>query len=287
MKFLITGSKGQLGYDCVRKLEERGFNDVVGIDYEELDITHKEDVLSFVKNYAPDVIIHCAGYTAVDRAEEDIDKVYKVNVLGTRYLAEAAEENNCKMVYISTDYVFDGSGDDFYEPYDLALPLSAYGKSKFDGEKAAAEKCSRLFIVRISWAFGINGNNFVKTMLKLSETNHVLNIVSDQIGSPTYTYDLSDLLIDMVLTEKYGVYHATNEGVCSWAEFAEEIFKLSKRNIIVKPISTNEYKAAKPKQAVRPLNSRLSKKCLDKAGFRRLPSWENALERYLKELNII
>ena len=285
MRIIVTGAKGQLGFDCVRELKKRGFNDVIGIDKEELDITDKQKVHEFFKNYKPDVIMHNAAWTAVDMAEECFDLVRKINIDGTKYIAEAAEEVGAKMVYISTDYVFPGNGDKPYEVDDLTGPTSIYGQTKLDGEKAA-KLCSRLFIVRISWVFGINGNNFIKTMLKLSETYNELSVVSDQIGSPTYTYDLSKLLCDMIITEKYGTYHATNEGVCSWAEFANEIFKISGKDVAVHPITTEDYLASKPNQARRPLNSRLSKKSLDDAGFKRLPTWQDALARYIKELKL-
>ena len=286
MRFLVTGASGQLGYDCVRTLRERGFCDVVGIDFKELDITHRDRVLSFFDAYMPDVVIHCAGYTSVDKAEKDMDNAYLVNAVATKYIAEAAEIHKCKMVYISTDYVFDGKDDGFYETYDPPRPISSYGKSKFDGEKYASAFCTRLFIVRISWAFGKNGSNFVKTMIDLGSKNKVLDIVSDQVGSPTYTRDLSGLLIDMVLTEKYGTYHATNEGVCSWAEFAREIFRIINIDVVVNSITTAEYLKRKPEQAVRPLNSKLSKSSLDAAGFERLPTWQNALARFIEELKL-
>ena len=229
--------------------------------------------------------MHNAAYTAVDKAEDNKDLAYKVNVCGTKYIAEAAEKVKSKMVYISTDYVFPGTGDRFYQVDDETGPTNAYGLTKLQGEQAA-KACSRLFIVRISWVFGINGNNFIKTMLRLAETHKELSVVNDQIGSPTYTYDLSKLLCDMIVTDKYGVYHATNEGVCSWAEFASEIFKRAKKDVVVHPITTSEYLLGKPAQAIRPLNSRLSKDSLDNNGFKRLPSWQDALSRYLKELEV-
>lgn len=286
MRVLVTGFNGQLGYDCVRELKERGYRDVLGIDINDLDITNEEAVKIFIKDYKPDAIIHCAAWTAVDKAEENADLVRRVNVLGTKFIAEAAQSISAKLVYISTDYVFPGSGDNFYEVNDPTGPVSIYGQTKLDGEKAALE-CSKTFIVRISWVFGKNGNNFVKTMLKLAESHNELTIVSDQIGSPTYTYDLSKLLCDMIVTEKYGTYHATNEGVCSWAEFAKEIFKAASLPVVVHPITTKEYFKNKPVQAKRPLNSRMSKTSLDKAGFHRLPSWQDALYRYLKEINVL
>ena len=286
MRILVTGVKGQLGYDCVRELKERGYKDVIGIDIDDLDITDEQAVKSFVKDLNPDVIMHNAAYTAVDKAEQEKDKCYRVNVLGTKYIAEAAEMVGAKLVYISTDYVFPGTGDKYYEVNDITDPKSVYGKSKLEGE-LAAKTCSKLFIVRISWVFGINGNNFVKTMIKLAENHKELNIVCDQIGSPTYTYDLSKLLCDMIETDKYGTYHATNENVCSWAEFAEEIFILMKASIIVHHITTEDYFKLKPAQAMRPLNSRMSKKSLDDAGFKRLPTWQDALNRFMKEMKVL
>ena len=284
MRIVVTGVKGQLGFDCVRELKERGYKDVIGIDIEDLDLTDEKRVREFILDKKPDVIMHNAAWTAVDKAEECIDLVKRVNVDAVRYLASAANEVGAKMIYISTDYVFPGSGEKFYEIDDPTGPISVYGQTKLDGEKAAQEACKKLFIVRISWVFGINGNNFVKTMLKLGESHKELTIVSDQIGSPTYTYDLSKLLCDMIETEKYGVYHATNEGICSWAEFAKEIFALANMDVKVNPITTEEYFKNKPIQAKRPLNSRLSKKSLDEAGFNRLPTWQDALKRYIKEL---
>ena len=285
MRIIVTGVKGQLGYDCVRELKERGFKDVIGIDKDELDITDESAVHKFVIDAKPDVIMHNAGWPAVDKAEECPELVNKVNVEGTRHLAEAAEKVGAKFVYISTDYVFPGAGEKYYEVDDLTGPTNIYGQSKLGGE-IAARACSKLFIIRISWVFGVNGNNFVKTMLKLGETHKEVTVVSDQIGSPTYTYDLSKLLCDMIVTDKYGVYHATNEGVCSWAEFASEIFKLAKIDTVVHPITTSDYLKKNPVQAHRPLNSRLSKDSLDKAGFNRLPTWQDALARYLKELGL-
>lgn len=280
-KILVTGVKGQLGFDVVRELEERGYKNVLGIDKDELDITDKNAVDEFISNFKPDVIIHCAAWTAVDKAEEMKELCYDVNVLGTRYISQVAEKLGAKMVYISTDYVFDGLGEKFFETYDKIEPLSVYGKTKYEGE-LEVQKCKKHFIVRISWVFGVNGNNFVKTMLKLAETKTELSVVCDQIGSPTYTFDLSKLLCDMIKTEKYGVYHATNENTCSWAEFAVKIFEIAKKDVKVNFVTTEEYKQISKNSAVRPLNSRLSKSSLDSAGFKRLPTWQDALERYIK-----
>ena len=286
MKILVTGAKGQLGYDCVRELKERGFTDVYPVDVEELDITDKKVVDDFINKIKPDVIMHNAAYTSVDKAEVEQEIAYKTNVLGTKYLAEAAKRTVAKFVYISTDYVFSGEGDAFYEVNDKVSPKSYYGQTKYLGELEAM-KCPKHFIVRTSWVFGQNGKNFVKTMLQLSKSNKEINVVDDQIGSPTYTYDLSKLLCDMIISEKYGTYHASNEGVCSWADFAREIFKLSRKNIKIHGISSEKYRQYKPEQAVRPLNSRLSKRSLDDSNFNRLPLWNDALKRYLKEIKVL
>ena len=282
MRILVTGVAGQLGYDVMRELNERGYTDVLGIDKDELDITNKEAVNKFIEEYKPDVIFHNAAWTAVDKAEEMKDVCYNVNVLGTKYKAEAAEKIGSKLVYISTDYVFDGQGNNYFEINDRKAPLSYYGKTKYEGELEAV-KCKKHFIIRISWVFGINGNNFIKTMLRLAETKTELNVVADQIGSPTYTYDLSKLMCDMIETEKYGIYHATNEGICSWADFAKKIFEVANINTMkVNPVTTEDYLKLVPQQAVRPLNSRMSKSSLDDAGFNRLPTWEDALTRFIK-----
>ena len=225
-------------------------------------------------------MIHCAAYTAVDRAEEEPERAFAVNETGTRNVAAACAGVGAKMIYISTDYVFPGAGEGFYETYDTVGPLNVYGRSKLAGEQAVRETLERSFIVRISWVFGVNGNNFIKTMLRLAESRSEVRVVCDQIGSPTYTADLAPLLCDMICTEKYGVYHATNEGVCSWAELAQETFRKAGKTVRVEAIPSTEY----PVQAMRPLNSRLSKRALDAAGFSRLPCWQDALDRFLKEL---
>ena len=222
----------------------------------------------------------CSAWTAVDRAEDELEKVRAVNAEGSRNIASVCKEIGAKLVYISTDYVFPGTGERFYEPDDPTGPLGAYGVTKLEGEQAVQALLERYFIVRVSWVFGKNGNNFVRTMLRLAETKSELNVVCDQIGSPTYTADLAPLLCDMVVTNKYGIYHATNEGICSWAEFAEEIFRLAGKDVKVNPVPTSEY----PTRAARPLNSRMSKAKLEEMGFSRLPDWHNALARYLREL---
>ncbi|MBQ7640947.1 MAG: dTDP-4-dehydrorhamnose reductase [Acholeplasmatales bacterium] len=284
-RILVTGVKGQLGYDCVRELTERGYTNVKGIDIDDLDLTKELDVKKYINEYKPDLVIHNAAWTQVDKAEQMPDKVYEVNALAPKYIAEACKEVNAKMVYISTDYVFDGLGD---KPFEINNPkegLSIYGKTKAQGEDFITSTIDKYFIVRTSWVFGKNGNNFVKTMLKLADMGKTeLNVVCDQVGSVTYTYDLSKLLCDMIETDKYGIYHATNEGYISWAEFAEEIFKQANKNVKVNYVTTEEYLKMVPQQAKRPLNSRMSKDSLDKAGFKRLPDWKDALSRYLKEL---
>ena len=279
MKIFVPGVKGQLGYDICRILTERGIENR-GVDIEDFDITDEAAVSGYIKDYAPTAVIHCSAFTAVDRAEDEVELCTRVNADGPSNIAKAAEAVGAKMMYISTDYVFPGTGEQFYEPNDPTGPLSVYGKTKLLGEEAVRSTTDRHFIVRISWVFGINGNNFIKTMLRLSETKTDLNVVCDQIGSPTYTYDLSHLLCDMIVTERYGTYHATNEGVCSWAEFAAEIMKTAGKSTVIHPIPTSEY----PTRASRPLNSRMSKDKLEENGFTRLPHWKDALKRYLKEL---
>lgn len=276
MKVLVTGVKGQLGYDVCRILQQRGI-EYLGAGREEFDLTDAAKTHDFVVSYHPDVVVHCSAWTAVDAAEDEPEKVRAVNVEGTRAIAQACQEIGAKMVYLSTDYVFPGDGEHFYEVDDQTGPKSVYGSSKLEGELAVKELLDRYFIVRISWVFGINGGNFVKTMLRLAETKTELGVVSDQIGSPTYTADLAVLLCDMIETDKYGIYHATNEGICSWAEFAEEIFKLAGKDVKVNHILTKDY----PAKAARPLNSRMSKQKLEDAGFHRLPAWQDALGRYI------
>ena len=284
-RIIVTGVKGQLGYDCLRRLDEAGFTNVLGIDIEDLDITDEKAVNELILKEKPEVFIHNAAWTAVDKAEQFEEQVYKVNALGPKYIAEACKKVDAKMVYISTDYVFDGKGEKFFEVNDKKDGLSIYGKTKSQGEDFVKAALDKYFIVRISWVFGINGNNFIKTMLKLAESGkNELNIVCDQIGSPTYTYDLAKLLVEMIQTDKCGIYHATNEGVCSWAEFASYIFECAHKDVVVHPITTAEYKKLVPSQADRPLNSRMSKTSLDEAGFSRLPSWKDAVNRYIKEL---
>lgn len=279
MKVLVTGIHGQLGYDVMKVLESRKI-ECIGADIQDFDITEYAATEAFIKQCMPDAVIHCSAYTAVDRAEEEFEICRRVNEDGPRNIAQVCKDIDAKMIYISTDYVFPGIGDTAYETDDATGPLGAYGKTKLAGEIAVKELLEKYFIVRVSWVFGKNGNNFIKTMLKIGKDRDALNVVCDQIGSPTYTADLAVLLCDMIVTERYGVYHATNEGYCSWAEFAKAIFKEAGYETIVNPVTTEEYGV----KAQRPLNSRLSKKSLDEAGFERLPNWEDALKRYLKEI---
>ena len=284
MKILVTGVKGQLGHDLVQELSARGHTPV-GVDIEEMDITDAEAVRRTITEVAPDGVIHCAAWTAVDAAEdeENREKVHRINAEGTANVANACKLVNCKLMYISTDYVFDGQGSEPWQPDCKAYaPLSVYGQSKLDGELAVCEALERYFIVRIAWVFGLNGKNFIKTMLRLSETHDTLRVVNDQIGTPTYTRDLARLLVDMMETEKFGYYHATNEGgYISWADFAKEIFRQAGKATEVIPVTTEEYGVSK---ARRPFNSRLDKSKLTECGFARLPAWQDALARYLKEL---
>ena len=284
LSIIVTGSKGQLGYDCVRVLKERGYNHVLGIDIDDVDLTDEEAVNKFFAAHKPDVVMHNAAWTAVDKAEQFPEEVRKVNVLATSYIARACKKYHAKMLFVSTDYVFNGQGNQFYEVDDPKFGLSVYGKSKSDAEDLVKSILKEYFIIRTSWAFGINGNNFVKSMINHAENGaKELSIVDDQIGSPTYTYDLALLMCDMMETEKYGTYHATNEGVCSWAEYASFIFNEINSPLVVKKVSTEEYMKLVKNQAVRPLNSRLSKESLVKAGFNKLPTWQDAVKRYIHE----
>lgn len=279
MKVLVTGVKGQLGYDVAGELAKRG-TEVVGVDVDEMDITDEAAVQRVILGAAPDAVIHCAAYTAVDAAEDNEEMCRRVNADGTRYIANVCKELDIKMLYISTDYVFDGQGTRPWEPDDERNPLSVYGQTKYEGELAVQNALDKYFIVRITWTFGVNGKNFVKTMLRLAEKGSSIRVVNDQYGSPTATADLAVLLSDMIETEKYGIYHATNEGICTWYEFTCEIFRQAGIDIEVVPVTTEEYNA----KAKRPANSRLSKEKLVANGFRRLPSWQDALTRYLIKL---
>lgn len=285
-KYLITGFKGQLGYDIARELKERGEYDYLAVDKDVMDITNREEVFNIVTEYKPDVIFHCAAWTAVDKAEDMEDVVRKVNVEGTKNLVDASTLVGAKIMYMSTDYVFDGrkSFNETYKEDDLVNPMSIYGQTKFEGEEEVRRNPNH-FITRISWVFGINGNNFIKTMLKLSETKKELNVVDDQIGSPTYTVDLAKLLVEMSYTNKYGTYHVNNDGYCSWAEFAKYIMESNGKTTKINPVSTDEYlELTGTKQAYRPRNSKLDKSKLVENGFAMLPSWQDATDRYVKEL---
>ena len=284
MKVLVTGVNGQLGHDVVNELTKRGHN-AVGVDIDEMDITDKKCVDDVIGKTNPDAVIHCAAWTAVDLAEEteNIDKVRAVNAYGTKYIAQSCRALDCKMIYISTDYVFDGQGNEPWQAdcKDYA-PLNVYGQTKLEGELAVAGTLDKYFIVRIAWVFGVNGKNFIKTMLNVGKTHDTVTVVNDQIGTPTYTYDLARLLVDMIETEKYGYYHATNEGgYISWFDFAKEIYAQAGYSTQVKPVSTAQYGISKAK---RPFNSRLDKSKLLQNGFTPLPTWQDALARYLKEI---
>lgn len=285
MKVLVTGAKGQLGFDVVNELRKRG-HEAIGVDISEMDITDRASVRSVLGKIQPDAVIHCAAWTAVDAAEdeENIPKVHAINVEGTKYIANECKKLGCKLIYISTDYVFDGQGTEPWKPDCKDYrPLSVYGKTKLEGEKAVAETLTKYFIVRIAWVFGLNGKNFVKTMLGVGKTHDSVRVVDDQIGTPTYTFDLARLLVDMVESEKYGYYHATNEGgFISWCDFTKEIFRQAGYATKVIPVTTAEYGLSK---AARPFNSRLDKSKLKEKGFAPLPAWQDALKRYLQELN--
>ena len=284
MRVLVTGAKGQLGSDVVNGLNSRKY-ETIGVDIEEMDITDPESVNKIVVKANPDVVIHCAAWTAVDAAEDrdNISIVRSVNVKGTKNIANVCKKLDCKMIYISTDYVFSGRGTDPWKP-DCRnyAPLNVYGQTKLEGELAVADALDKYFIVRIAWVFGVNGSNFIKTMLNIGKKYDTVRVVNDQIGTPTYTYDLARLIADMAESENYGYYHATNEGgYISWYDFACEIFKQAGYNTNVVPVTTEEYGISKAK---RPFNSRLDKSKLLENGFEPLPTWQNALKRYLKEI---
>ncbi len=294
MRFFVTGVGGQLGHDVLNELDKRGY-EAVGTDildsvesqfpYVKLDITDESEVSKAIAMIKPDVVVHCAAWTAVDAAEDEENqpKVRAINSEGTRYIAQAARTADAKMIYISTDYVFDGKGERPWQPDDRNYaPLNVYGQSKLDGEMAVAGLLDKYFIVRIAWVFGKNGKNFIKTMLNVGKTHDEVRVVNDQVGTPTYTYDLARLLVDMAETEKYGYYHATNEGgYISWYDFTCEIYRQAGLSTKVTPVTTAEYGLSK---AARPFNSRLDKSKLTENGFTPLPTWQDALSRYLKEL---
>ncbi|WP_059173417.1 dTDP-4-dehydrorhamnose reductase [Bacillus sp. FJAT-27445] len=279
MKILVTGYTGQLGYDVVREGLNRGL-DMIGVGSRDLDITDCKAVERYIEQVKPNAIIHCAAYTAVDKAEDDRENCWNVNVNGTKNLSQAAKNSDAKFIYISTDYVFNGKGEEPFTESNQPYPTGFYGLTKYEGEKIVQSLLSEWFIVRVSWVYGLNGNNFVKTMLRIAESRKEINVVGDQIGSPTYTIDLSRLLIDMIQTNKFGVYHASNEGFCNWAEFAKEIFRQTGLQVKVNSISTEEY----PTRAVRPKNSRMSKLKIIENGFKPLPRWQDSLNHYLKQL---
>ena len=279
MKVLVTGAKGQLGTDLMNELEKRGIEGI-GVDVQEMDITDAEACRRVIKHSGADAVIHCAAYTAVDAAEQNMELCRKVNADGTRNIAEVCKGLDIKMMYISTDYVFNGQGTRPWEPDDSRSPLNVYGQTKYEGELAVEELVEKFFTVRIAWVFGVAGKNFIKTMLRLGKERGAVSVVDDQVGSPNYTYDLARLLVDMIQTDKYGRYHATNEGLCSWYEFACEIFRKAGMNVDVAPVPASEY----PTKAKRPENSRMSKEKLTENGFERLPSWQDALERYLPQI---
>lgn len=294
MKVFVTGVNGQLGHDVMNELDKRGY-DAVGTDigtgyyasYVPLDITDKEAVMKTITEIKPDAVIHCAAWTAVDMAEDDdkVEKVRAVNADGTQNIADACKAVDCKMLYLSTDYVFDGQGTEPWKPDCKDYkPLNVYGQTKLEGELAVANTLDKYFIVRIAWVFGLNGKNFIKTMINVGKTHDEVRVVSDQIGTPTYTFDLARLLVDMVETEKYGYYHATNEGgYISWYDFCCEFYKQYGLKTKVVPVTTAEYGLSK---AARPFNSRLDKSKLVEAGFEPLPDWKDAVSRYLKEANL-
>lgn len=277
MKVFVTGVKGQLGYDVVNELEKRGHT-AIGVDIEDLDITDAAAVEKMITEAAPEAVIHCAAWTAVDAAEDNEEKCRQVNVNGTENIAKVCKKLNCKMMYISTDYIFDGKGTRPWEPDDpVTTPLNVYGQTKYEGELAVRNNVEKFFIVRIAWVFG-KGKNFIKTMLNLGKTHDHLTVVNDQYGTPTYTYDLARLLVDMIETDKYGNYHATNEGgYITWYDFACEIFRQAGMDVDVEPVSSAQYAA----KAKRPENSRMNKQKLVDNGFQPLPDWKDALGRYL------
>lgn len=285
MKILVTGVKGQLGFDVVNELTKRG-HEAIGVDIAEMDITDKNSVDTVISRVQPQAVIHCAAWTAVDAAEdeENIPKVRAVNATGTQNIADSCKKIDAKMMYISTDYVFDGQGTTPWQPDCKDYkPLNVYGQTKLEGELAVANTLDKYFIVRIAWVFGVNGKNFIKTMLNVGKTHDTVRVVNDQIGTPTYTYDLARLLVDMIETDKYGYYHATNEGgYISWYDFTKEIYRQAGYATKVIPVSTQEYGLSK---AARPFNSRLDKSKLVENGFKPLPTWQDALARYLKEID--
>lgn len=281
MKLLVTGVKGQLGHDVVKECEKRGIT-AIGVDIEEMDITDAAACEKVIKEAKVDAVIHCAAYTAVDAAEDNTELCRKINAEGTENIVKVCRELNIKMMYFSTDYVFNGKGDRPWKTDDERSPLNVYGQTKYEGELAVENSLEKYFILRIAWVFGVNGKNFIKTMLRLGKEKGAVSVVNDQIGSPTYTADLAVLSVDMIQTDKYGTYHATNEGLCSWYEFACQIFNEANMDVKVTPVSSDAF----PAKAKRPSNSRMDKSKLTENGFSPLPGWQDALKRYLKEILI-
>ena len=279
MRVLVTGVSGQLGHDVLISLQERG-HEPIGVDRSKMDLTDNSQIRGFIKECTPDAIIHCAAYTAVDNAEDNKELCRQINAIAVKEVAECAKELDIPMIYISTDYVFDGSKDGEYSEDDIPNPINIYGKTKLEGELYVQNILEKYYIVRISWVFGENGNNFIDTMIKLSKDRDELNVIDDQIGSPTYTKDLAPLLVEMIESDKYGIYHATNDGYCTWYEFAKEIFKIDNINIKVNPILTNQY----PTKAKRPINSKMKKNKLSKANFNELRNWKDALKEYINTI---
>ena len=279
MKVLITGAGGQLGHDLMNEFDKRGIEHI-GVDVAEMDITDAGACRRLITNSGADAVNHCAAYTAVDAAEDNVELCRKINGEGTKNVAEVCRDLDIKMMYISTDYVFNGEGTRPWEPDDHREPLNIYGLTKYEGEMYVEKLVKKFFTVRIAWVFGVNGKNFIKTMLRLGKEKGAVSVVDDQVGSPTYTYDLARLLADMIQTEKYGRYHVSNTGLCSWYEFACEIFRQAGMKVNVLPVESKDY----PAKATRPMNSRMSKEKLTENGFKLLPPWQDALSRYLKEI---
>lgn len=278
MRVVVTGAAGQLGQDVLKELARKN-HEAIGADRQQLDITKEADVQAYINEIKPDVILHCAAYTNVDAAEENEDAAYQVNAAGTEYLAKAAKQVGAKMLCVSTDYVFDGTATEPYEVDQPTKPLGAYGRTKLAGEELLQKHLEQFFIVRTAWVFGVNGNNFVKTMIRLGEERGEVGVVHDQVGSPTYTVDLAKFMVELMETDKYGIYHATNSGICSWYEFAVEIFKQAGMNVKVNPLTTDQF----PRPAARPKYSVLSKKKIEEQGLTPLRGWKEALAAYLKE----
>ncbi|HEX2944792.1 MAG TPA: dTDP-4-dehydrorhamnose reductase [Clostridia bacterium] len=281
MKILVTGAKGQLGSEIIKVLIAKGY-DCIGTDIGDFDITDEDASRRFIVGYYPEIVIHCAGYTQVDNAEENTELCMNVNYYGTKNIAAICKDLGSKLVYITTDYVFDGEKQMPYDVFDEANPLNVYGMSKYLGEKVIREQLMKYFIIRVSWMFGHSQNNFVQKILNLAKINNKISVINDQVGSPTYSCDVAKLIVEVGFTEKYGIYHATNEGYCTWAEFAKEIIRQVGLKCEINEVKSYEYSS----KAKRPTNSRLSKKSLTENGFTLLPTWQNALNRYLEKENV-